>query len=66
MDERWKLESTDTELRFFFDESLVIHLFKFNQKWQISVLGHDKSYESENLSEAIKIAEAAASECGWI
>jgi hypothetical protein len=66
MDERWELESTDNELKFFFDRKLIIHLYKFNNIWHTSVLGHDKMYQDRNLSDAIKNAEAAAIECGWM
>jgi|ETNvirenome_2_60_1030617.scaffolds.fasta_scaffold15422_5 hypothetical protein len=66
MEERWKLESSDNELKFFFDETLVIHLYKTNRLWYTNVLGRDKIYCYRNLSEAIKNAELGAKECGWI
>ena len=60
MHERWELESTDNELKFFFDKKLIIHLYKFKNIWHTSVLGHEKIYQDKNLSDAIKNAEAAA------
>lgn len=66
MDERWKLESTDNELKFFFDEKLVIHLYRSQGIWHTSVLGHDKIFKDKNLSDAIQSAKAGALECGWI
>ena len=66
MDERWKLESTDNELKFFFDDKLIIHLYNFEGTWYTSVLGYDKIFKDKNLSDAIQSAKAGALECGWI
>ena len=66
MEERWRLEDSDNELKFFFDDKLIIHLFKYDEIWNISVLGQEKIYQSENLIDAIQTAKKAAEECGWI
>ena len=66
MEERWRLEDSDNEIKFFFDDKLIIHLFKYNEIWNISVLGQEKIYQSENLIDAIQTAKKAAEECGWI
>ena len=66
MEERWKLKSSDNELKFFFDDKLIIHLYEVNQLWYSNILGRDEIYCHTNLSEAIKDAETGAKECGWI
>ena len=66
MDERWRLENSDNELKFFFDDKLIIHLFNYNGSWNISVLGQEKIYQSKSLTGAIQTAKKAALECGWI
>ena len=66
MEERWRLEDSDNELKFFFDDKLIIHLFKYDEIWNISVLGQEKIYQKKNLIDAIQTAKKAAEECGWI
>lgn len=66
MEERWKLVSSDDELKFFFDDKLVIHLFKSDNKWFTNVLGRNEVNSHKDLSHAIKDAERGAIECGWI
>lgn len=66
MEERWRLEDSDNELKFFFDDKLIIHLFKYNGIWNINVLGQERIYKRKTLSEAIEAAKEAASECGWL
>ena len=66
MEERWRLEDSDNELKFFFDDKLIIHLFKYNGSWNISVLGQEKIYQNQTLTDAIQTAKKAALECGWI
>ena len=66
MEERWRLEDSDNELKFFFDDKLIIHLFKYKGSWNISVLGQEKIYQSQTLTDAIQTAKQAALECGWI
>ena len=66
MEERWRLEDSDNELKFFFDDKLIIHLFKYDDIWNISVLGQEKIYQKKNLIDAIQTAKKAAEECGWI
>jgi len=66
MDERWRLENSDNELKFFFDDKLVIHLFQHNSIWSVNVLGYQKIHKCHNLSDAIQTAENVASQCGWL
>ena len=66
MEERWRLEDSDNELKFFFDDKLIIHLFKHDGSWNISVLGQEKIYQNKSLKGAIQTAKQAALECGWI
>ena len=66
MEERWRLEDSDNEIKFFFDDKLIIHLFKYDEIWNISVLGQEKIYQKKNLIDAIQTAKKAAEECGWI
>ena len=66
MEERWRLEDSDNEIKFFFDDKLIIHLFKYDDIWNISVLGQEKIYQKKNLIDAIQTAKKAAEECGWI
>ena len=66
MEERWRLEDSDNELKFFFDDKLIIHLFKYDEIWNISVLGQEKIYQKKNLIDAIQTAKKAAEECGGI
>jgi len=66
MTERWRLEESDNELKFFFDDTLVIHLFKFKETWSVNVLGQQKTHKCGDLSSALKTAKIVAAECGWI
>jgi hypothetical protein len=66
MIERWRLESSDNELKFFFDDTLAIHLFKFNETWSVNFLGQQKTYQCRDLGTALETAKIAATECGWI
>jgi hypothetical protein len=66
MEERWRLEDSDNELKFFFDDKLIIHLYNFQGLWHTSVLGCNQIFKDKNLSDAIQTAKATAIEHGWL
>lgn len=66
MKQRWRLEESDNEYKFFFDDKLVIHLFQYNSIWNVNVLGYEKIHKCNNLSDAIHTAENVAIQCGWL